>query len=124
MCTEFLLAIIYFITIFLVNYFLFRLVKNYFTTIFSLVKLKVLFKAFKKSTNNLVFSFLSLLKKERKNVSLLGKLQKFSKTKDILIIGNTYKYLGSKVKNEISKENKLYFFDLLASHYLFLTDNK
>ena len=47
MCTEFLLAIVYFVTIFFVNYFLFKLLKTYFKNIFYLLRLKTIFKSFK-----------------------------------------------------------------------------
>jgi hypothetical protein len=46
MCIELLLAIIYFITIFFVNYFLYKLLKNYLSNIFYLSKLKIVFKTF------------------------------------------------------------------------------
>ena len=117
MCTEFLLAIIYFVTIFFVNYFLFKLLKTYFKNIFYLLRLKTIFKLFKKSNNNLVF-LSSLLKKEKKNSTLLGTLHKFSNTQDILIIGNTYKYLSSNLKYETAVDNQIYYFELLANHYL------
>jgi len=66
MCTEFLLAILYFMTIFVVNYFLAKLLKSYTTNIFYLLKLKNIFLSFKKSTNNLVFLLSSFFKKEKK----------------------------------------------------------
>ena len=118
MCTEFLLAIIYFITIFFVNYFLFKLLKTYFKNIFYLLRLKTIFKSFKTSNNNLVFFLSSLLKKEKKGSTLLGTLHKFSNTEDILIIGNTYKYLSSNLKYEMTDSNRVYYFELLANQYL------
>lgn len=118
MCTEFLLAIIYFVTIFFVNYFLFKLLKTYSKNIFYLLRLRTIFKFFKKSNNNLVYLLSSFFKKEKKNSALLVNLHKFSKTKDILIIGNTYKYLSTNLKYENSADNKVYFFELLAAHYL------
>ena len=119
MCTEFLLAIIYFITIFFVNYFLFKLLKTYFKNIFYLLRLKTIFKSFKTSNNNLVFFLSSILKKEKKSSALLlGTLHKFSNTEDILIIGNTYKYLSSNLKNEVTDSNRIYYFELLANQYL------
>ena len=118
MCTEFLLAIIYFITIFFVNYFLFKLLKTYSKNIFYLLRLQTIFKSFKESNNNLVFFLSSLLKKEKKNSTLLLTLHKFSNTQDILIIGNTYKYLSSNLKYETSADNKIYYFELMTNHYL------
>ena len=118
MCTEFLLAILYFITIFFVNYFLSKLLKTYLNNIFYLLKLKNIFVLFKKSTNNLVFLLSSFFKKEKKNSNLLANLHKFSKTKDILVIGNTYKYLLTNLQKENSIDNKIYYFELLANQYL------
>jgi hypothetical protein len=118
MCTEFLLAMIYFVTIFFVNYFLFKLLKTYSKNIFYLLRLRTIFKFFKKSNNNLVYLLSSFFKKEKKNSALLVNLHRFSKTKDILIIGNTYKYLSTNLKYENSGDSKVYYFELLATHYL------
>ena len=118
MCTEFLLAIIYFVTIFFVNYFLFKLLKTYFKNISYLLRLKTIFKSFKESNNNLVFFLSSLIKKEKRNSTALLTLHKFSNTQDILIIGNTYKYLSSNLKYEASDDNKIYYFELMTDHYL------
>jgi hypothetical protein len=118
MCTEFLLAIIYFVTIFFVNYFLFKLLKTYSKNIFYLLRLKNIFKSFKDSNNNLVFFLASMLKTEKKNSTILVTLNRLSKTQDILVIGNTYKYLSSNLKYETSADNKIYYFELMANHYL------
>ena len=118
MCTEFFLALLYFITIFIVNYFLFKLVKNYFENIFSLVKLRNIFVTYKKATNNLVFLLSSLEKKEKKNISFLRSLNSYSTTQDILIIGNTYKYLSRKFPQEGMTEANKYYFELLGNQYL------
>ena len=109
MCTEFLLAIIYFVTIFFVNYFLFKLLKTYSKNIFYLLRLKNIFKSFKDSNNNLVFFLSSMLKTEKKNSTILVTLNRLSKTQDILVIGNTYKYLSSNLKYETSADNKIYY---------------
>ena len=118
MCTEFLLAILYFMTIFVVNYFLAKLLKSYTTNIFYLLKLKNIFISFKKSTNNLVFLLSSFFKKEKKNSNLLANLNKFSETNDVLVIGNTYKYLAINLEKESGFDNKIYYFELLANQYL------
>lgn len=118
MCTEFLLAIIYFATIFFVNYFLSKLLKTYFKNIFYLLRLKNIFKSFKKSNNTLVYFLSSLLQKEKRNSTPLLTLHKFCKTQDVLIIGNTYKYLSTNLKYEASSNNKLYYLELLANQYL------
>lgn len=118
MCTEFLLAIIYFVTIFFVNYFLLKLVRTYLKNIFYLLRLKIIFKSFKESNNNLVFFLSSLTKKQKKNSLALSTLHKFSKTQDILIIGNTYKYLSDNLKYELLNDNKVYYFGLMTNQYL------
>ena len=118
MCTEFFLALVYFLTIVFVNYFLFKLLKSYLTNIFYLLKLRNIFVSFKKSTNNLVFLLSSFSKKEKKNSAVLLNLARFSTTKDLLVIGNTYKYLGKILQNENVDETNLYYFELLANQYL------
>ena len=118
MCTEFWLALVYFLTIVFVNYFLFKLLKSYLTNIFYLLKLRNIFVSFKKSTNNLVFLLSSFSKKEKKNSAVLTNLARFSTTKDLLIIGNTYKYLGKILQSENVDETNLYYFELLANQYL------
>jgi hypothetical protein len=83
-----------------------------------LLRLRTIFKFFKKSNNNLVYLLSSFFKKEKKNSALLVNLHRFSKTKDILVIGNTYKYLSKNLKYENSADSKVYYFELLAAHYL------
>ena len=118
MCTEFFLAFIYFLTIVFVNYFLFKLLKSYLGNIFYLLKLRNIFISFKKSTNNLVFLLSSFSKKEKKNSAVLINLSRFSNTTDLLIIGNTYKYLGNVLQNENVNDANLYYFELSANQYL------
>jgi len=118
MCTEFFLAFVYFLTIVFVNYFLFKLLKSYLGNIFYLLKLRTIFTSFKKSTNNLVFLLSSFSKKEKKNSTVLTNLSRFSNTTDLLIIGNTYKYLGNVLQNENVNNANLYYFELLANQYL------
>ena len=118
MCTEFFLAIIYFVTIFFVNYFLSKVLKTYLTNIFYLLRLKNISNTFKKTNNNLVFLLFPYFKKEKKNSTLLKNLHQCSNTKDLLVIGNTYKYLLNNFKSEASIENNLYYFELLTNHYL------
>jgi hypothetical protein len=114
MCSEFILAMIYFITIFIVNFFLYKLLKGYLSNIFYLVKLKNIFKFFTKSKNNTVSLFYLFFKKEKQNSTYLLNLNKFSKTKDILIIGNTYNYLSQNFR----EDNNFYYFQLLKNQYL------
>ena len=118
MCTEFFLAFVYFLTIVFVNYFLFKLLKSYLGNIFYLLKLRNIFVSFKKSTNNLVFLLSSFSKKEKKNSAVLTNLSRFSNSTDLLVIGNTYKYLGNVLQNENVNDANLYYFELLANQYL------
>jgi hypothetical protein len=46
MCTELLLAILYFSTIFFVNFFLYKLLRSYYKEILRLLKLKKIFSLF------------------------------------------------------------------------------
>ena len=124
MCTEFFLAFVYFLTIVFVNYFLFKLLKSYLGNIFYLLKLRNIFVSFKKSTNNLVFLLSSFSKKEKKNSAVLTNLSRFSNTTDLLVIGNTYKYLGDVLQNENVNDANLYYFELLANQYLTNQNNK
>ena len=124
MCTEFFLAFVYFLTIVFVNYFLFKLLKSYLGNIFYLLKLRNIFVSFKKSTNNLVFLLSSFSKKEKKNSAVLTNLSRFSNTTDLLVIGNTYKYLGDVLQNENVNDANLYYFELLANQYLANQNNK
>jgi hypothetical protein len=93
---------------------LYKLLIVYFKNILTLVKLKNIFTLYKKSQN----SFISLLyfssKKEIKIFNLLINLNTFSKTKDLLIIGNTCEYLAQNSKNE----NMKYYFRLLKNQFL------
>ena len=118
MCTEFFLAFIYFITIFIVNYFLSKLVKNYFENIFLLLKLKNIFQTFQKSTNNLIFLLSSFEKKEKPNMSLLRSFPSSSTTQDVLVIGNIYKYLAQKRQQEGWTDINKYYVELLGNQYL------
>jgi hypothetical protein len=114
MCSEFILAMIYFITIFIVNFFLYKLLKIYLSNIFYLVKLKNIFQFSTKSKNNTVSLFYLFFKKEKQNSTYLLNLNKLSKTKDILIIGNTYNYLSQ----NFPEKNNFYYFQLLKTQYL------
>jgi hypothetical protein len=119
MCTELFLAIIYFLTILVVNFFLYKLLKSYFVNIIYLVKLKNILTSFEKENLKVITLYYFLTKNEFKNQNLFLKINKFSKVKDILIIGNTYQFF---FKN-LSKANKdfrsiNYYLKLLEKKYL------
>jgi len=97
MCTELFLALFYFLTLFIVNFFLLKLLISYKTNILFLLKLK----------------------NEFKNKSLLTRFSSFSKSKDMLILGSTYRYLS---KNLSRKNNDFvslsYYLKLLEVQFL------
>ena len=75
MCTELGLAILYFLSIFIVNFFLFKVLKNYFKNILYLQKIRTIFTTFSNKTDLKLVSLLYLfLKKETKNRNLLNQM--------------------------------------------------
>jgi hypothetical protein len=76
MCSEFILALIYFTVIFTVNFFLSKLLKTYFNNILYLLKIKNIFNLYKPN-EILTISFLySLIKKNLVNLNSLIVLEK------------------------------------------------
>jgi hypothetical protein len=106
MCSEFSLAMIYFLIIFGVNFFLSKLLTGYLKTIFYLRKMQSIFQ---KSNSRLIFFF--HLMNNQKRTLFLKNLNCYSKTKDILIIGKTIDYLVINFK--IS--NNFYYFSVLKN---------
>jgi hypothetical protein len=118
MCTEFFLAVIYFVTIFFVNYFLLKVLKAYFANISYLLRLQNIFNSSQKVNKDFIFFLFSFFKKENNNVVLLKNLHQLSNTKDMLIVSNTYASILKNFQSKTLTENKLYYFELLATHYL------
>ena len=130
MCTELILAFIYFITIFLVNYFLFQLLKKNVEIIFYLLKVENLLTQYSSTEQKNLFYSLIQLKKKVKTVQMFFYLNGLLETEDLLIIGNTYKFLLKNTKKEnlsmnVSEknDNKSFFanrlyFSLLQNQYL------
>jgi hypothetical protein len=130
MCTELILAFIYFITIFLVNYFLLQLLKNNIETISYLLKIENLLTYYSSTEQKNLFYYLIQFKKKIKTVQMFYYLNGLLETEDLLIIGNTYKFLVKNAKKEnvslmVSEknENKAFFanklyFRLLENQYL------
>jgi hypothetical protein len=117
MCTEFFLALIYFLTIIVVNYFLFRLLRNYLKNIFYLLKIQNILKI--ESKNNLFKKLYKFNKKEFQNSNFLKNIEKKEFSQDVLLLGNVYKYLSDNIdkgKNDNTKNN--YYFTLLTLQYL------
>ncbi len=82
MCTEFFLAIVYFLTIFVVNYFLFELLKNYLKEIKSLIQLKTISENYRINDCFLLIYFYLLNKNKFKNPTFLYTLNNSSFVKD------------------------------------------
>jgi hypothetical protein len=148
MCTEFFLALLYFLILFLVNYFLIKLLKENVKNFFYFLKIKKMFQLLKKKEQKRnLFSFLvhfSFFFKKKNNLFfLIEYLNVPFKFKDCLLIGSTYSFLYKninflrfdKVKTENfkkielnpNKENeKLYFlsnqlyFQLLEKQYFLI----
>ena len=118
MCTELLLAIIYFITIFVVNFFLYKLLKSYWKNISYLLKLKNIYQLYKNEKMEVISNLYLYLK--NKNQKILFNLNKFSKNEDIIVIGNIYKYLQS---NTIDSNLNTFYFKLLKIQYLSLKND-
>ena len=125
MCTEFLLAIIYLITILTVNYFLLKLLRNYFINILYLIKIKNIFQLYNYNTTKIISFFYSIEKsklfnnKKLFNFQNLLEQEKFSKKSDLLIIGNIYvKLLDLSKNNKLKIKENNFFFSLLKKQYI------
>jgi hypothetical protein len=117
MCTELILAFLYFSAILIVNYFLYKLLINYFSRIIYLLKVRNIFMTFK-SSSSLLLPFLYNFSQTDSTTSL-KLLNTSSSTRDIFIIGNTYKYLLDTLKNKNTLSGTtLYYFQLLQNQYL------
>jgi hypothetical protein len=119
MCTELFLAIVYFITIFIVNIFLYKLLKNYFSNIIYFLKLKNILNSFSIFESELVSFFYLCSKNEFKNQNLLANFNNLSTKEDILVIGNSYKYFYDNLSTKNTKFLSLnYYLKLIESQYL------
>jgi len=115
MCTEFLLAALYFIILFFVNFLLFQLIKSYFKDFFFFLHLQYLFRLSQEKKNYFFsvfllpakqsFFFPNFRKKELIN-SYYGK--------DILILGNIAKTLS--LNSKLNKEK--FYYQLIENQYL------
>ena len=117
MCTEFFLALIYFLTIIVINYFLFRLLRNYLTNIFYLLKVKNILKT--ESKNKFFKKLYKFNKKEFQTSNFLKSIDKKELSNDVLLIGNIYKYFSDNIDEGKKNDNKNnYYFRLLTLQYL------
>jgi hypothetical protein len=132
MCTELILAFIYFNIILLANYFIFTLFKNNLLDIFFLIKIGKIFQFF--SNNKILLLFLIFKQKNKKNLKMIFFWNKKINIEDLIIISALYEFLyknilsGFQIKNlkKFSwKEKKNFFFinkiyfQLLNNQYFF-----
>ena len=115
-CAEIFLAIIYFLTVLIVNYFLFNLVNHYRKIFFFLVKLEKNIFPTKKIKKITIIPFLYLyFKSSYKELNIF-----FSEKNDlidVLILGNSYHYFNFfKIKKNF--KNFSYYFSLLETQNL------
>ena len=115
MCTEFLLAALYFIILFFVNLLLFQLIKSYFKDLVFFLHLQYLFRISQEKKN----AFFSLFLLPPKQNFLLPNFRKKEliksyNVKDILILGNIAKTLTSNSK--LRKEK--FYYQLIVNQYL------
>lgn len=93
MCTELILAILYFFAIFLANYFLFRIIKKLFKTVFYYSKIEMLLKKFKNYSKKEILFFCIQNKKITNPSLFLDLLPNVKKTEDIILLGQIYQFL-------------------------------
>ena len=120
MCTELSLALLYFFTIFAVNFFLFKVLKSYFENIIYLTKIKNVFSSFtNKKDLELVSIIYSFLKKDTKTRNKIMKLNVLKDYEDPLIIGNIYLNLLKTKENKIfNGVSENFYLQLLENQYL------
>jgi hypothetical protein len=120
MCTELSLALLYFFTIFAVNFFLFKVLKSYFDNIIYLTKIKNIFSSFtNKKDLELVSIIYSFLKKDTKTRNKVMKLNLLKDSEDPLIIGNIYLNLLKTKENSIFNGiSENFYLQLLENQYL------
>ena len=111
MCTEFFLAIIYFIILSIVNFFLFKLLSTYQEKIFILIKFKKIFASYKQEELKTVASFYFY----NKNPLNYRTFFKSFSYQDIVIIGNLYKKLQNITE---TKRAQNYYLKLAELQYL------
>ena len=111
MCTEFILASIYFSIIFIINFLLVKLLLSYKKSLTSLFKFKKIFDFYEKKNLDRLLFLKKIEKRESKLLFSINNVKNFSDTEDILIIGNTYKIFS---KNTIN-----FYFPFLKLQYLF-----
>ena len=119
MCTELILALLYFLTIFIVNYFLYKLLQNYTLNICFLLKFKNIFLKFPKKDVKTISIFYFYSKNNFFNPTILNTFNQFSISKDLLVIGKTYEYFLNTLDNKKNKNKSfISYLSLLTNQYL------
>ena len=117
MCTEIILAFLYFFVIIVVNYFLYKVLMSYLSKILYLIKIRSIFNNFK-DFNNSIFLFLYKYSKLEGNFPLQN-FNKLSSTTDTVLIGNIYNYLYKVLKEQKTlSSQKIYYLQLLKNQYI------
>ena len=121
MCSEFILAFLYFSILFSLNYLFFRSLNPSLKKIILSLKLKTIVQKYKlvnSPLSPLLLCFLIYLLKDASNMNrILNKLFNVKKSKDIFIIGKFYDCFAS--TSSLLKEQKtIFFFKLLTLQYL------
>ena len=86
MCTELILALIYFFTIFIVNIFLYKLLKNYFENILYLIKIKTIFTNYKTENLSIISLLYFYLSKDLNFRTFLKNFKNIRNKNDVLLI--------------------------------------
>jgi hypothetical protein len=107
---ELLCAATYSLIIFILNLLLFFFIKNLLKTIILLQKLNLLVEVYKAKNFKIISYLYNFYFSKNQQFYLLKKLGQFN-FKDIIIIGNIYKTITLKLKNNI-------FLNLIVSQYL------
>ena len=85
MCTELFLALVYFTTIVIVNFFLFKLLTSYFNEIIELQRVKRIFAQTSEKKVSIFSQLAEMNKNQNRTAKILKNLQTFSKTDDNLL---------------------------------------
>ena len=96
MCTELILAIIYFLAIFLANYFLFKIIENLLQSFFYYLKIEMIFKKWKSFSKKETLFFCIQGKKIPNPSVFLNLLPNLETPDDSLLLGQIYELLLKK----------------------------
>jgi hypothetical protein len=136
MCTELILAILYFFAIFFANFFLIKMIQKAFEDLFFNLKNETILKKFKNLSKKENFFFYIQFKKTKNFLYFLELFKKKKMEDDVIILGQIYQFLLQNKNFEklflLQKKNKKernslpsqIYFDLLKKQYLSLDNYK